>query len=162
MNAARVVCQPLARPGHDDQRRARGICRANRCCSAVSAFCVECRAVLAAPVSRTRSQFDFVRSMRSGRKRAALRTARRRGKPHVREVCTAPARSVTWPGTRPYHAGSPARQPRWGARAGSPARQPRWGARAVSRLSPATRRSPRSLPQRVSGLNADGDLTKSN
>src|SRR6266566_6535911 len=33
--------------------------------------------------------------MRSGRKRAALRTARRRVKPHVREVCTAPARSVT-------------------------------------------------------------------
>jgi len=33
---------------------------------------------------------------------------------------------------------------------------------AVSRLSPATRRSPRSLPQHVSGLNADGDLTKSN
>ncbi len=48
------------------------------------------------------------------------------------------------------------------APARSPARQPRWGARAVSRLSPATRRSPRSRPQHVSGLNADGDLTKSN
>src|SRR6266487_2209227 len=56
-------------------------------------------------------------------------------------------RDLAW--TRPYHAGPPARQPRWGAR-------------AVSRLSPATRRSPRSLPQHVSGLNADGDLTKSN
>ena len=85
---------------------------------------------------------------RSGRKRAALRTARRRGKPHVREVCTAPAvRDLAW--ARPYHAGSPARQPRWGAR-------------AVSRLSSATRRSPRSLPQHISGLNVDGDPTKSN
>src|SRR6266516_3958721 len=37
--------------------------------------------------------------MRIGRKRAARRTARRRGKPHFREMGTAPARSVTWPGS---------------------------------------------------------------
>src|SRR5436309_12326157 len=39
--------------------------------------------------------------MRSGRNRAALRTARRRGKPHLREGVHAPARSVTWPGLGP-------------------------------------------------------------
>jgi hypothetical protein len=51
------------------------------------------------------------------------------------KVCTAPARSVTWPGLGPCD--------------------------AVSRLTRATRRSPRSLTQHVSGL-TDADLTKSN
>src|SRR6266496_4707449 len=73
--------------------------------------------------------------MRSGRKRAALRTARRRGKPHLREGVhsAGQVRDLAW--TRPCD--------------------------AVSRLTRATRRSPRSLTQHVSGL-ADADLTESN
>jgi hypothetical protein len=94
--------------------------------------CVDCGAEATARCFFHTSWFDFVRSMRSGRKRAALRTARRRGKPHLREGVhrAGQVRDLAW--TRPCDAGPPARQPRWGAG-------------AVSRLTRATRRSPRSL-----------------